>query len=458
MKKIISFFFVLITFLFCIFQNSLDDDYAYLETLFSDVAIDMSLSLDEKKLTAKDVITEIKTTYKETASSKKEKKEGIDKKAFASAISEIYAKYSNTCGHTSVFNVTGDDFFMPFTHQYIYYSDIYFTKENDSYIVYKNYKNIKKGMRYTGSVDNIFKTIHDEQTLFTFGTFSSGFLKTSIISIDNKDYEIPVTGSMGKVKNSKDYDFKKIDNSIYLKIEKCNFSDESKEKQFLDDSKNIIKEFSKADNIIFDLRDNLGGFSKYVNQFLCALIYDEQTNENDLEFNKWHTSLYAGEKRINTKTMIDKTVSKGLAPSSYINFCRENLETKYLDDVEDEEITLFPYCKGKIYVIMNPLTCSAAEEFVLNLKEIFDQNVITIGQNSQGGLDFTDVYKYVLPNSKIRLKLCAVDMRDSKLLTNKYWLGDTKGIYPDYWCKPNDVVKILSFLMGNESMSDYIKL
>lgn len=51
MKKNILIFIFLIFSFSSIFSNPFDDDCTYLKTLFSDVAIDMSLALEEKNLT-----------------------------------------------------------------------------------------------------------------------------------------------------------------------------------------------------------------------------------------------------------------------------------------------------------------------------------------------------------------------------------------------------------------------
>ena len=456
MKKIYIAFFLIFS-ISNIFATPFDDDCAYLETLFSDVAIDMSLYLEEKNLTSKDVIDEIKAAYKTKASPKIEQKEGIDKKAFASAINNAYAKYSIPNGHVSVFNASSNDYFPVFSHQFVYYSDLFFVKENNSYIVYKNYKNIKKGMRYTGNPENILQTVYNNETLFRYAIFSPTIIKNSVVSIENKEYKVPVFGNVGSIKNRKDYDFKNIDNSIYLKIETCNYQNETQEKKFFNDSKKIIKDFPLAKNIIFDFRNNLGGFTKYLDQFLYALIYDKESKENDLEFSKWSRNLNAGEKRINTETMINKTRAVGLAPSDFLNYCLQNLETIYLEEIEEEQVTVTPWYNGKIYILINPLTCSAAEDFTLRLKKIFGTNVIIIGQNSNGGADFVDVYRYVLPNSKIRLSLCAVDFREVNLLRKECWHGDTMGIFPDYWCKPKEISTILSFLAENENLKKYIE-
>lgn len=279
-----------------------------------------------------------------------------------------------------------------------------------------------------------------------------------MISVENKDYKIRVFNDIGSLKERKDYDLKKIDNSIYLKIEKNKYSDdEVQEKQFFNDSEKIIKEFQNTNSIIFDFRNNLGGTSKYLNHFLQALIYDEKTNEKDFEFTRWYNSLYAGEKRINTRMMINKAT--GRAPSEYINYYLENLDKKYLIKEEYEEVVINPWYKGKIYILINPLTTSAPEKFILVLKKVFGQNVIIIGQNSLGALEFTDTYDYLLPNSKIELRLSAVDYRNTLLLnTEKCWHGDTFGIFPDYWCIPQDIVTTLSYLTGNKNLEKYIKL
>lgn len=459
-KNILTFIFLIFSFS-SIFANPLDDDCLYLESLFSNVAIDMSLALEEKNLTTQNVIDDIKSIYKDTASSKVEKKDGIDRKAFASAISEVYAKYAYKNGHASIFDVKGDNFFVPFEPQLVYYSDVFFTKENDSYIVYENYKKIKKGMHYTGNTDNLLKTVHNNQTLFRFCTFSptTTVIKNTMISVENKEYKIRVFNDIGSLKERKDYDFQKIDdNTIYLKIEKNKYTDdEVQEKQFFNDSEKIIKEFKNADSIIFDFRNNLGGTLNYLTHFLQALIYDKKTKENDLEFTRWHSSLFAGEKRINTKMMINKAI--GRAPSDYINYYLENLDKKYLIDEEYENVAITPWYKGKIYILINPLTCSAPERFILDLKNVFSQNVIVVGQNSLGSLDFSDAYDYLLPNSKIELRLCAVDYRDILLLnTEKCWHGETFGIFPDYWCIPQDIVSLLSYLTGNNNLEEYVKL
>lgn len=456
MKKI-SFIFLFIIFsLFKFFANSLDDDCLYLENLFSEVSIDMSLSLEENKLTTHNIINELKNIYKNTSSPKEEKKDGIDKKALANAINIIYSKYSNKNGHVSI--LSDDNFFVPFEHQFIYYSNVYFVKENNSFVVYENYKNIKKGMIYTGNTDNLFKTLYNNQTLYRYGVFSSTIIKDSIIKIDNREIKIPVSGDVGSAKYRKDYDFKEIDNCLYLKIEECHYSDKTFEKQFFKDSEAMIKNFKNYNSIIFDLRNNLGGFSKYLDQFSYALIYDKKTKENDSEFEKWSRMLYSNHKRINTRTMINKTKSVGLAPTDYINQCLNNLDQKYLIEATEEEIKITPWYKGKIYILTNPLTCSVAEEFSLILKTLFGNNVIIIGQNTNGSLDFADVYTYILPHSKIQLRLCAVDYRESNILKEASWKGDTLGIFPDYWCKPQDIITILSELTGNKKLKTLIKL
>lgn len=184
-------------------------------------------------------------------------------------------------------------------------------------------------MCYTGNTDNLLKTVHNNQTLFRFCIFFPTVIKNTMISVENKDYKIRVFNDIGSLKERKYYDFKKIDNSIYLKIEKNKYSDdEVQEKQFFNDSEKIIKEFQNTNSIIFDFRNNLGGTSKYLNHFLQALIYDEKTNEKDFEFTRWYNSLYAGEKRINTRMMINKAT--GRAPSEYINYYLENLDKNIL--------------------------------------------------------------------------------------------------------------------------------
>lgn len=454
MKKKI-FIFILFLFVFSdIFSNALDEDCAYLETLLSDVAIDMSLALEEKNLTSKDVINDIKSIYKKTASKKVE----FDKKAFASAISESYAKYSNANGHVSVLNASGNDFFVPFEPHYFHFSDVFFIKEKNSFVVYKNHKKIKKGMRYTGSTDNLFKTVHDNQTLFRYGTLSSTIIKKCLIPIEDKEYKVSVSVDVGSIKNRKDYDFQKIDDSIYLKIEECHYSDKAKEKQFFEDSAKIIKEFKNTNSIIFDFRNNLGGLPRYLDQFTYALIYDEKTKDNDSKFSEWRLDLYAGEKLINTRTMIDRLRLNGRTSSDYIYYRLSNLDKKYIDDVEDKQIIVTPWYKGKIFVLINPLTCSAPEDFILQLKRLFGQNVIIIGQNSYGCLDFIDPYNYFLPNSKVQLRLCATDFRESKLLTEECWHGDTWGVFPDYWCEPKDIITVLSYLTKNKNLKNFIKL
>ena len=73
-----------------------------------------------------------------------------------------------------------------------------------------------------------------------------------------------------------------------------------------------------------------------------------------------------------------------------------------------------------------------------------------LGEKSRGTADFGCIFGYLLPDSKIRLFLCAADYSDSAIMNRQFgWNGDTEGFYPDFWIFSeddiNEFIKLYSF-------------
>lgn len=123
---------------------------------------------------------------------------------------------------------------------------------------------------------------------------------------------------------------------------------------------------------------------------------------------------------------------------------------KYSSDVRIENSK---YNK-KLYILTNYITASAAELF-MNYADIIYDEVIIVGENTFGSLDFADPSTYKLPNSEIVLFLTSTDVRDSVL--SKNWKGEGKGFYPDYWATSEEIVDTIVYLTKDEELRIVLK-
>lgn len=155
------------------------------------------------------------------------------------------------------------------------------------------------------------------------------------------------------------------------------YYDNETEKQQLEDFSKKGSEYKNDEPLILDFRGNEGGSTNYIYYFLLGLLgvddvgyscrYEQRCSELFLEWLK-----------------------------------RENCEWNPLDEasVSEEYIPTLPNTK-KIYVLMDELTASAAEEGIAFLKNI--ENVTIVGEHSAGCGSCGNCMDFYLPNSHLKV-------------------------------------------------------
>ena len=285
MKKLINVFFIAMMNLFVVFvQDSvaIEKDCELLKTYLQDVSIDCSLAVDEGLVDLDDVIQKIKDDYNSRKKKSKANNKGIYQEEFAKSIQNVLSKelpYKN--GHMSIQVL--DYYEKVFPKQFVFFSGIYFEKrDSDFFVVESDVKSVKKGMKYTGDVENLFQTVFNGEVLYQFGIFSPYMKNKTEISVENKTKKVPITWTSNYAK-SDELEYEITDDVFTIRIgtfmPKDPYVYEKKIRE-------IQKELEVTDKtVVFDLRGNSGGMLNYTTSFLYSLFM-ERTEENAALFSQ----------------------------------------------------------------------------------------------------------------------------------------------------------------------------
>lgn len=462
MKKNVLFItFLLLKFSYIFAQDSLaiDKDCAELKKYMQEASIDCSIAIDEGLLDVDDVIQKIKVEYDSVKNKDKRDKKnskGIYSKIFAESISNVFSKelpYKNS--HMLIY--TKDFKYKPLK-QFVFHSKIYFEKKgNEFYVEESDVRAIKKGMKYTGDNQNLLKVIHNGRELYRFGIFSEYMQKKAKISINDKSIKVPVKYVSSFVSNE-EISYKITDKSIVVSITTCRPKDLEKFRKRVSE---IRKEIDSTDKtVIIDLRNNTGGFVDNIHMILYSLLF-EQNGENLEYFSKMINKQGSKIIELNTQIVRDRVSVDG--DKEKVVRLRK-FEDKYLnwekviseEDRNVEFIVKNPKYNKELYILTNASTASAAEDFILFAKKIYNK-VIIVGDNTWGCLTFSGPRSYLLPDSKVSLFLSPSDNRQTiAMICGKNWKGETYGVYPDYWATSEEIVDTIVYLTKDEELRKVI--
>lgn len=427
----------------------IEKDCEYLKTLLPEASIDFSLAVDDG-LDMDEFLNLVRKTYKIGSAHKfrhsKIDDNGINSVAFANAITWSIQNYlPRKDGHISV---TADDTgFYPFYRQRFFISDIFFEKIGDEYFVtHSSKKGISEGMKYTGDKKNIVQTFSDGQIKYRY-IFFSEFLPWFKVNINLNDKNIKISVRENELypRKGKDIWYEEEEDVLTVVVKTFHPRLEKNIEDYEKTIEEICSFINNYSTVVFDLRDNNGGFDSYFMPILSTMIFGElnPNNERNLLLREY---LSAGEKELLTKTVSGRVIAEGNMMS---NHYLKHKEERYFVFKEPEEKLDFSTraFKGKIFVITNSYTVSAAETALAAMKYYFPDNVIHLGSKTAGMLDFGGSYVYVLPDSKVRLTLCYIDNTAKTILAPENgWRGDTEGFYPDFWFfseNENDIKKFI---------------
>ena len=234
---------------------------------------------------------------------------------------------------------------------------------------------------------------------------------------------------------------------------------------------NIGSKWYKKQNIIIDLRSNVGGRSVY-GEYAIWSLYDK--NHSSFSYKTQNTmykfldstyfetttiespaTVLAHLKLFETTDELDTLHGKAFV-AKMKKMQKKPLKKTYSQTLDNKNTKFSSNFDGKIIFLIDRNTLSASETMVLMAKKIIDPNkVIIIGENSGGCAKYWDTMDYYLPNSGISLTLCS--SKNDYLENNPCWYGEGVGIYPDYWATGQDLNETIFLVTHDEEMKQKLK-
>lgn len=351
----------------------------------------------------------------------------------------------------------------------VYFANIYIQKTDNEYVVYSSQEEqITPGMKYTGKPENLYPCVKDNLELLRFGILNQTDLTETEFSADNNLYKVAlITPEKIMMPLSTNYIIEE-DDFTYFGISDWIFTttpfEEEKEaaQKRLDALCEAAERASSKKAIIVDLRGNPGGHTTMPEKFFYALYFN-----NDQQ-RIWQYRDY-------TDGIAQKGTVQIASPNTERAFLRDQMPVKIDEELDpygfdrcyigkDEEV--YSYLpefagqkdfSGKIYVLTNKLTASAAEYFLSLTKTFNSENTVVIGQNTLGCISVAAIKSYFLPNSGIDFNMASTDYRNIPIFKcNEKWNGELLGFYPDYWATEAEIIPTLENVTGLENLEERI--
>lgn len=403
-------------------------------------------------------------------------KAGVDNWAMGYAIGRVLRedlkKYGDPDGH---FVVTGrDNGERVYPKKWTFFSDLYFEKAGDDFILADSaVAELLPGMKYTGDVELLQKTVHKNREMYHFVVFQDVLKEKTKINLNGKNYTVPVHYVEPLKIKENHIGFLETDDLMYVSLSDCelgvNQSKELHEKltaefnEVLEKAKNGVSK----QKVIIDLRGNAGGYRHYLENLLAAILYGNVEHKNVM-FHSFLDHFYSGKITLVSPVIAKQAYNKvkntpGFSDETVMNAKKRYDEQlaepqRYLDGLYNPVMSKLPQVlisdfKGQIFILMDEVTASAAE-IGIAVAHLENKDLVTlIGTKTSGCIEFGGVYDYKLPYSETELVLAVSQNKNiASLAQNPKWHGDTYGFYPDYLARADEILDTLVFLTKDEGL------
>ena len=409
--------------------------------------------------------------YKKNASWREKKKfidsfeNGINQEALVIPLYSFFQKYNFVDGHLCI--STNENNWFPSPKNGYYYSDFYLKKSGNQFYVYNSPNKKLEGQKYTGSYEDLKRTIKNNEVVYIFAPILSGPYTSTNINISKKNYKIPIYENL-RFKNSDSLSFIESYNSLYIRASSFNYIEGTEnDKIFMKNLSTLNDLLKNKEYIIIDIRGNSGGVEYYPRRLLEKLYNNGDDSKNDT------ISIFLNKADSGLVELHSNTISKQEYLLSLASNQSEKMIKYYKEqyDFQLEKETKYYTSKGKIpvslsqfdlwsidlciFVITDNYTASVAQKFIGYLYMLNKNNITIIGENTSGSYTYGGSIKYELPNSKIKITLSSQSYKNTEIPRFiESWHGENYGFYPDYWFVNNNLKEILYYLTSDNVLME----
>ncbi len=431
----------------------IEKDCEYLKTFLPEVSIQFSKAVDEG-FDWEPFYKDVKSMYLTSSWTRFRKSplddNGINRDAFANGLA--WAMKQQLKQKDSHMSANGGEWpLYPFYKKIVFKSDLVFEKRADGfYVVQSKYKNIEPDMKYTGDEENLVQEYTDGKFLYRFVFLSEYITKKTKIELDGKKKTIPVELDELLTEDSGDICYEEKDGVLKVVIKTMRPRHDDNITEYEKTVEEICKRINNYSKVVFDFRDNTGGYLESFTPIITAMIYGGIDALHDDRIRMVNEYLYTGKTDMLTKTVANRRILEGNMMSAFYHEHKGERYYTFKEPEKKPDLSNKAF-KGKIFVITNTYTCSAAEYSLAALKYIFKDQVIQLGMKTGGLLDFGGAYTYILPESKLKMRICCCDLSGMMVLGQESgWRGDTEGFYPDIWFFSENENDIKRFINENK--------
>lgn len=345
--------------------------------------------------------------------------------------------------------------------KHAYFADIVLEKQNNIYrVIQSKQHDIKPGMIYSGSNDNLFLTLSPKnKEHYLLGILSFNKVEELRVNFDSKVWEI----KLHRCKISTAHNAEKVfeseqkGNITYVRVSKLDEKYQNTLKKFTD----IGSELKDRELIIYNLVNVDGGNAIYPRLFIenlntnakgfeyMAVLHSPSVNQVYMPGKNLWMSTFLPKEWLVADVEIEKLprdISQIISEVRDENQKFRSEPTIHWEIIKNEIPETGSY-KGKFITIINSKVGSAAINATAFTKSI--ANSIIIGENTSGGFTFGEVIYYNLKNSKLKLKL------PTKIVINKDFNYE-QGFLPYYWLDSNDPEMEISKWLNNPETYQFI--
>ena len=443
------------------FQNVLENGYVF----YDDLIQKHHIKFDNEKIFKeyKKNLTKLRKDYQYNIEN------GINQEILLLPLWNFLVKLEPNDGHLRI--ETNDTFWNISNHKNLYISDFYFTKKDDIFILTKCSNEKLIGNLYTGSNENLRKTIINKSEMYMFAPiFDTSRITTATLNLNNKKYKVPVKLYEPKFSNKDLIKVMETDKTLYIRSSSFHIiQNTEQDKQFLKILDEIPQKMLNKSYLILDLRHNSGGYTFYPRELVTA-IYNKRKNDNTRK-EIWD---FLNESDKYTVYLKSSVVAEGNYRMSKKNNQTNDVLNSIQQEIEDQKKIEKKYYVGlenipprelpqyfgekinpKIIVLMDFRTASGAEKLIGYLYMMNKDNILLVGLNSAGLLASGSSIKYQLPNSKIEISLASQSFVRTPIYNYiDTFHGETKGFEPDYWTNENNLVETLIYLTGDSKIEN----